>query len=357
MTVDKKFFLQLDGAFIIRDRQEQLDKPWYVEFHLNGKRIRRHGEINHYHSVKGRRRAAEELRQQLIDKYGRAMLSSKLTDKELLFETINQKAHEKSWRVKTVRGHKSMLKMFFQFLEKENFNKHDIERFFTHLARTKHQTTYHNYWIKINMMLKFINRGHYMTDVPKGSANYTPKKYFQKHQRKKLIAYIKERDKQLYLAICLMYYAALRPKELRLLKAKDIYFDQEVIFIDGKIAKTGNQRYVPIAAALWPELEQFKDSNPNDYLFPSVWKLNAPIGENTFSTRHREILKKLNFGEGYALYSWRHTAAVDGYKAGIPLKELQILFDHHSLDQFDQYLRQLGVKDLQHFKSKMPSLT
>ena len=153
-----------------------------------------------------------------------------------------------------------------------------------------------------------------------------------------------------------MYYAALRPKELRFLKAKDIYFEEELIFIDGTIAKNGSQRYVTIAENLLPFLTKFKSYSPNQYIFPSKWKRNAPIGENTLSARHRLILRELEYGSEYSLYSWRHTAAVDGVKAGIPLKELQIHFDHHSLDQFDQYLRQLGVKDLKNVKFKMRKL-
>jgi len=129
-----------------------------------------------------------------------------------------------------------------------------------------------------------------------------------------------------------------------------------MIFVDGTIAKNGSQRYIAIAESLMKLLEPFKLLTPNEFIFPSAWKLDAPIGEKTFSSRHRKILKELNYGDGFALYSWRHTAAVDGYKAGIPLKELQIHFDHHSLDQFDQYLRQLGVKDLKHIKTRMPNL-
>ena len=153
-----------------------------------------------------------------------------------------------------------------------------------------------------------------------------------------------------------MYYAALRPGELRVLKVQDIYFDEELIFVEGKTAKTGTQRYITITENLLPILEPLKKKPANSYIFPSYWKLNSPIGENTLSERHRTILRKLGFSNRYALYSWRHTAAVDGYKAGIPLKELQVHFDHHSLDQFDQYLRQIGVKDLVNVKKKMPGL-
>ena len=121
MAVEKKFFLQLEKAFVIRDRQGNLDKPWYVEFYLDGKRIKKWGDINHYSSLKGRVEAAKRLRQELIAKYTKSIIQDQMTDREYLLETLEQKSYEKRWRVKTLRGHKSMLNTFFNFIKKDNF--------------------------------------------------------------------------------------------------------------------------------------------------------------------------------------------------------------------------------------------
>ena len=46
------------------------------------------------------------------------------------------------------------------------------------------------------------------------------------------------------------------------------------------------------------------------------------------------------------LYSWKHTGVVMAVKAGIHIKQLQIQFRHHGLDQVDQYLRDLGIQQI-----------
>ena len=63
------------------------------------------------------------------------------------------------------------------------------------------------------------------------------------------------------------------------------------------------------------------------------------------TNRHCAILKLLNFGKGYQMYSWKHTGAVAAVKAGIGVKELQIQLRHHSLDETDKY-EEYKVKDL-----------
>ena len=56
------------------------------------------------------------------------------------------------------------------------------------------------------------------------------------------------------------------------------------------------------------------------------------------------------------LYSWKHTGAVMAVKAGIHIKQLQIQLRHHSLDQVDQYLRDLGVSDLSDLARSFPGI-
>jgi integrase len=72
---------------------------------------------------------------------------------------------------------------------------------------------------------------------------------------------------------------------------------------------------------------------------------------------HARILKDLRFGKGYTLYSWKHTGAIAVAKSGrVGVKELQIQLRHHSLDQTDQYLRQMGVQDLGRLQAHFPTV-
>jgi len=49
-------------------------------------------------------------------------------------------------------------------------------------------------------------------------------------------------------------------------------------------------------------------------------------------------------------------SSIGAIKAGIHIKQLQIQLRHHSLDQVDEYLRQLGVSDLGDLRDNFPSI-
>jgi hypothetical protein len=72
--------------------------------------------------------------------------------------------------------------------------------------------------------------------------------------------------------------------------------------------------------------------------------------------RFRKVLNGLGFGNEYKLYSWKHTGAVASVRAGVGLKELQIQLRHHSLEEVDKYLRQLGVWDLANLEDRFPAI-
>ncbi len=96
--------------------------------------------------------------------------------------------------------------------------------------------------------------------------------------------------------------------------------------------------------------------NPNEYVFRGS-KHMKPMEENTMEHRHRTLLQELNFDtDRYKVYSWKHTGAVMAVKAGVHVKQLQIQLRHHSLDQVDEYLRQLGVSDLGDLRANFPSI-
>ena len=75
-----------------------------------------------------------------------------------------------------------------------------------------------------------------------------------------------------------------------------------------------------------------------------------------FLSKFRKALKSLGFGTEYLLYSWKHTGAVACVRAGASLKELQIQLRHHSLEEVDKYIRQLGVNDLRDLEGRFPGI-
>ena len=132
--------------------------------------------------------------------------------------------------------------------------------------------------------------------------------------------------------------------------------EEQKIVISGSISKNKKEQYVVIPAAFFPIVEaKILGRNPTEYLFLSSSK--SHLSTNVMSNRHQKILKELNFDTNkHKLYSWKHTGAVMATKAGIHIKQLQVQLRHHSLDQVDMYLRQLGQNDLDELAAKFPKI-
>ena len=186
-----------------------------------------------------------------------------------------------------------------------------------------------------------------------------PSLYFQPAQIAILTNRIAANDPGLWLFIQFIYYCFIRPGELRLLKVSDVLLMEGKIIVPGHISKNGKEQPVSIPNVLLLQLydQGLQFANPDHYLFsknPGNVPGPVPLGMNAMKTRHREILKALNFNTRHKLYSWKHTGAVQFVRAGGALKELQLQLRHHSLDQVDQYLAGMGAMESKFIKENFP---
>lgn len=324
-----------------------LSKKWFVHYYQDGKRVRKYGSINKFSTAEERHQAAAVLIAELSREVGEQQNTIK---KQLLDRLQIRKEYQ---RPKTVRTYRSKINMLFDFLETDNPGPEDIRRFFEHLHKTKAASTYTRYLVDLKAFFKEIDLGAYFEGIEKRRYRHTPKRYFQTYQIDRLRGLIKA-DPELWLCVQLLYYCFIRPRETRFLRAGDFLLDEQKILLRGEISKNKKTEYVAIPGPLVAELQFIRELPPNTVLFPGQGSVY--IGENTFYNRHRQILRKLGFSTEYSLYSWKHTGVVSAVKAGISVKELQIQLRHHSLDQVDQYLRQLGVNDLANIRNNFPEL-
>ncbi len=242
-------------------------------------------------------------------------------------------------------------------MEERPFVETNIRAFCRHLITHRSTGTYNDYMSILRKCLTAIGQGDLMTDLKKVKSYATPAKYFQAYQVKRLKSAISDRDQELWLFVQFIYYCFIRPgTELRLLKVGDIHLDDKSIRVRGDISKNRKTEYVSIPAPFLPQLAHFTRLDPIEYIFPKPGDPTKPMGMNTMRRRHRMILREMGFTTEYKLYSWKHTGAVNYIKNGGNVKQLQIQLRHHSLDQVDQYLRQLGVHDIGHLRENFPEI-
>ncbi|WMX15921.1 site-specific integrase [Aureispira sp. CCB-E] len=334
-----------------------LTARWFVYYYNDqGKRIKKYGDINKFKTLQARKVAARKLMDQLesvhLQKVNRGIIQKILEELE---------SRKPIWRPKTYSCKKSKIRIFTNWMQNKKWNEESVYQFFfEHLTKEKRLSpnTYNDYIQCITQALSWCDQQHLLDAIETRKASPTPATYFTQSQITFLSNAIKNKNPNLWFFVQFVYYCFLRPRaELRLLKVGDIIIEEQKILVPSNISKNKKQQYVAIPNAFFPTVKQkLKNRTPNEYLFPGTHYL-APTGMNTFGRQHRLILKELGFDTTrYKLYSWKHTGAVAAVKAGIHIKQLQIQLRHHSLDQVDEYLRQLGVSDLGDLRDKFPSI-
>ncbi|BDS12720.1 tyrosine-type recombinase/integrase [Aureispira anguillae] len=334
-----------------------LSARWFVSYvDKKGKKRKKYGNINQFTSIHERQKAAQRIVKIL------QLDHLKQSHNELAAKIYKNLDDLKStWRKKTYQCKRSQIGIFLKFMEQREWNAENVSCFFLEfLTKEKRLTpsTYNGYIMCLNQALKCCDMQHLISPFQPRKKSPTPASYFTMSQRSFLINILQKENTDLWFFVQFIYYCFLRPRsELRLLKVGDIILEDKKILVPATIAKNKKQQYIAIPDAFFPIVERkVRGRNPNHYLFPGN-SPESPTGTNRYGEQHRLILKRLGFDtKRYKMYSWKHTGAVAAVKAGIHIKQLQIQLRHHSLDQVDAYLRQLGVSDLGDLQKGFPKL-
>ena len=314
-----------------------LSMQWFVYWRSDGKRHKRMTGINDHDTYDKRMAAAKKLIEELKKSYqpppGKAM--------QRIWAAFQEDAI--SLRRKSWQSYQSVLRKLDKYLAGREPDADILQEWFKGLRIDLAPRTYNKHYETVARYLTKIGMVSLLDDVKKLRARSTPARYFQPHQVKRLKKHISDADPELWLFCSFIYYCAIRPNELRQLRVEHIEFYENKILVPGQVSKNHHTQYVAIPPAFKNDVMALMDRKPSAWLFPSKQKDGYPVSYNNMGTRHRKFLRKLGFGSAYKLYSWKHTGAVMAARAGVSLKELQLQFRHHSLDETDRYLRQMGV--------------
>lgn len=170
---------------------------------------------------------------------------------------------------------------------------------------------------------------------------------FTDEDRAKVEEYLIKHEPGVYLFTRLMYFAFIRPGEILKLQFGHVHMRDSYITVHGLISKNGKTETAQIIPALANELQsRLIFQEPDHYLFstgikPGKYELSKQVPFR----RHEKALRNLGLLEkGYTLYSWKHTGAVNAYRAGVGIKELQSMLRHSSVQITDIYLKSLGLR-------------
>jgi integrase len=170
---------------------------------------------------------------------------------------------------------------------------------------------------------------------------------FTDEDRKTIEQYMLKNEPELYLITRFIYLAFIRPGELLQIKISEISLSGNYITISGAVSKSGKNETAQIIMPLRKEIiERVDFSRPEKRIFGVGMRPGyAVCAKQVPFRRHQKVLKACGLElKGYTLYSWKHTGAVNAYRAGVGIKELQSMLRHSSVQITDIYLKSLGLR-------------
>jgi len=395
---------------VVKNRGGDLNKQWYVQY---GYRNPKTGEMRYFRYVKGinqhktkkkRQEACEIVCDELSTKL-RAGWSPYDVEKSYIYDDdLEYREHgfkyEKAKRSnrnfrycvqpylqmmsrkrkpETIGTYRSKFRIFAKWLDFKGYGDYDITEinhsivvaFFEHLIdeRKVSKNTVGKYKQLLGALWEFMIENktvrmspmHSLPDT--GAKNEKPIWPIRQRDIMKFKEKLKD-DPWLYLAVMFEFYCALRPgKELRLLKIKDIDFDEQTVFVSKERAKSGRNRIVLIPSV-------FMDIIKNDYelhKYPQelfVFGIEdkkygpgqKPVGKNTMRHRFNRIREKCGMPLEYKFYSWKHTGAMAMIRNGASIFEVSTHMGHVDKASTEHYINNKFGEQNEFVKNRYPEL-
>ncbi|MBD2212916.1 site-specific integrase [Nostoc linckia FACHB-104] len=150
------------------------------------------------------------------------------------------------------------------------------------------------------------------------------------------------RDRALY---AVMLFTACRVSEAVTLRKRDVYdtkgrVRREILFRKGNTKGKLATRCVPVIEDLRLKLEEYRPRDDNQWLFPGNEygsRIDDHLHRDSAMWLLRKACKRIGL-EGVSSHSFRRTALTQMSNAGIPLRVIQEISGHRTLDELYKYL-------------------
>ena len=261
---------------------------------------------------------------------------------------------EKTLRPATYRTYKTFIKVFCEWIEKQQKGIYSSMISHTMVVRFMDYVYYERKGISGDDMTATSYNGY----IKQGSAFfnwmidkcYCKENHFQKIKakkvedkkrvlipedvREKISNYLKVKNPSYLLMLKLIYAGLIRPKELRMLKVEDLSFANKQIRIRKEVAKNGHERLVPLSQELLLDFLDIgiQQGNNSDYIFGEHFKTGpVRMADATMPKHWVKLRKTLNLPVEMQQYSFRDTGMTEMIKNGIDPLTVKQLADHSSL--------------------------
>ena len=359
----KMFFAPVPGIHY-REAKLTQGSVWFISFYcldpLTGKLKRVRIKVNRIRSARERKRNAlnmvAAINQRLSMGWNPLAESGALSNSAVLFDCLDSfmKVKKKEMEASSVRCYTSFIKVFKDYLLSAgfdgrsfvtSFDRRHATAFMDSMEQQVGPKTYNNYLAFFRGLFAWLEEKGYCDGNPFDSIDKKPKRLLKKNRRilsdselSRLFSYLDAHNRE-YLAMCLLCYGCfVRPKEIALLKCKDLDLDRQLLHISAEIAKNDNDSRRTVPDEIMPVLRGLDLSKPEFYLFGdhrNRWDFTP----GKASANSRKIAKywelvlrpELGFGMDLKFYSLKDTGITNMLSSGVPINLVQRQADHSSV--------------------------
>lgn len=365
ISKEKKMIFSLPHAYIdyVPPKLHKGQTGWYISYYVKnpetGKMKLFRAKVNQFKG-KERTQAAREIMAALQERL--AMGWNPITEKVApLAVTPAFEVFDRYERVKTKEMEKqslatylSYIRIFRSYLRDIGFRsstsilaigRDTAQRYMAFLEEERGVSprSYNNY---LSFQVTFFdwmkNRG-YIQENPFIGLKRKPKRLMAKKRRMltddellTLFGWLHENNPE-YLAVCLLCYCCfMRPKEIALLRCRDIDLRKQVVHVRAEIAKNDNESFRTIPDVMMPVMRGLDLSHPDWYLFgnhPGVRSdfraAKEPGAKKRFSDYWATTIREAcSFGMDIQFYSQKDTGITNMLGDGVAINLVQQQADH-----------------------------
>ncbi len=216
-----------------------------------------------------------------------------------------------------------------KFLKKKKVNKSDtnsfnfriLRGFFNEIAKSSSMANRNNALRALKSIFSEMYKSEFINEnyLDRIDLEKTPNNRFKSYSHKEandILNHLDQSDFVLSLFIKFIGYNFLRPIEVVRLKVKDLDIDNKLLSV---FVKQGKYKTKRIPDDIINELSKYDLSKKDNLLFAKdeisgKWNRDETGRRQYYSKRYSKVKTSLGFGDGYVMYSFRHTYITIGYK-------------------------------------------
>lgn len=251
-------------------------------------------------------------------------------------------------KIRNLRKYNESLKLPASYIYQ--FDQQYLQEFLEHIYIDRGNTakTHDNYIRVLNVFCKFLVRsGYHKTNAAEG-LQILGKRHYKKSRTilsekdlERLRNYLADKNKYFLLACYIEYYCLIRPKEMSMLKIRDISFKNQTIMISSDISKNRREAVVTLNKKIIQLMIDLKiyQYTMDDYLFSDGFR---PGKEGRTEKQFRDfwlahVVRDLKFPKTYKFYSLKDSGVTSMLRNKVDALSVRDQARHSSISITDMY--------------------